>query len=370
LADREYYDILGVSHDAEIGVIKKAYRKAAVANHPDKNPGDSAAEDRFKLAAEAYAVLSDPEKRELYDRFGKAGLGARGPAAGFDQEIFADFGDILGDLFGFGGVFGGGRSGGRRRASVGRDLQLELEIEFEEAVRGLETQVRVPRLEQCDTCQGRGAAVEDIRTCGRCGGRGQLAFQRGFFTMAQACDACRGTGQQIVKPCSTCDGAGRTANEMELDLRIPAGIEDGMRMRVTGHGEAPSGQGRPGDLYVVIHVRDHAHFTRDHLDLLCDVPISFAQAALGTEVLVPTLDGKETISIPAGTQSEARFRLRGHGVPDLNGSGRGDQWITVHVRTPSRLSDEQRLLLRQLAELDGEETGEPGLFDRVKNIFG
>ena len=367
MADREYYDVLGVERDADVAAIKKAYRQAALKYHPDKNPGDVEAEERFKLAAEAYAVLSDPEKRRLYDRFGKAGLGARGAAPGFDREIFADFSDILGDLFGFGSIFGGGRRGGR---AAGRDLRFDLEIDFEEAVRGMETRVRVPRLETCETCDGRGAPEGEIEICETCGGRGRVAFQRGFFTMAQACDRCRGTGQRILKPCVACAGAGRVQREAELQLRIPAGVEDGTRMRLAGHGEAAPGGGAPGDLYVVLHVREHAVFRREEQHLLCDVGVSFAQAALGAEIRVPTLDGEERLAVPAGTQSGTQFRIRGKGVPRLQGGGRGDLWVTLRVRTPQKLSDEQRGLLERLAELDGEQTGEQGLFDRVKNIFG
>lgn len=368
MADREYYDVLEVEPDADIAAIKKAYRRAAVRYHPDKNPGDAAAEEKFKLAAEAYAVLSDPEKRRLYDRFGKAGLGARGAAPGYDREIFADFSDILGDLFGFGSIFGGGRR--RGPGNAGRDLRFDLEIEFEEAVRGMETRIRVPRLETCDTCAGRGAPESELSVCETCAGRGRVAFQRGFFTMAQTCDRCSGTGRRIGTPCKSCEGAGRIQREAELQLRIPAGIEDGTRMRLTGHGEGGVGGGPPGDLYVVLHVREHPVFRREDNHLLCDVGISFAQAALGAEIAVPTLDGEETLAIPSGTQSGSQFRIRGKGVPRLNSGARGDLWVTAVVRTPQKLSDEQRRLLEQLAELDGEQTGEQGLFDRVKNIFG
>ncbi len=365
MPDTEYYEILGVAVDADTATIKKAYRKAAMRFHPDKNPGDAEAEEKFKLAAEAWAVLSDDNKRARYDRHGKAGLGGAAAAPGFDSETFADFGDILGDLFGFGSVFGGGR-----RGRQGRDLRFDLEIEFEEAVRGMESRIRVPRMERCATCAGLGAPADKIDTCSTCGGRGQVAFQRGFFTMAQPCGDCRGAGKRIREPCVDCRGEGRTATESEIQLRIPAGVENGTRIRVGGHGEAGSGGGPDGDLYVVLHVKEHEFFVREELDLHCVMPISFAQAALGAEIEVPTLDGRQPLTIPAGTQSGERFRFRGLGVPALGGRGKGDQWVRVQTVTPRDLSDERRELLEKLAELDGEETGEPGLFDRVKNIFG
>jgi molecular chaperone DnaJ len=352
LSDRDYYEVLGVGRDADIAAIKKAYRQAAVKHHPDKNPGDTKAEESFKEAAEAYAVLSDPEKRGLYDRYGKRGLGGAGGFQGFDSDIFGDFSDILGDLFGFGSIFGGGRRG--RRATVGRDLRYDLEIEFEEAVRGLESRVQIPRLETCESC----------------GGRGQVAFQQGFFTFARSCESCGGKGRMITDPCDGCEGRGRLQRKKTLRIRIPAGVDDGTRIRMSGEGEAGPAGGPPGDLYVVLHVREHPFFKRRELDIHVNLPISISQAALGAEVKVPTLDGQEDLTVPAGTQTGESFRLRGRGVPALNGSGRGDEFVTVSVRTPTKLSEEKRRLLEELAKLDGEETSEPGLFDRVKNIFG
>ncbi len=368
MSDRDYYEILGVGRDADIAAIKKAYRQAAIKYHPDKNPGDAAAEENFKEAAEAYAVLSDPEKKGLYDRYGKRGLGGAGGFQGFDSDIFGDFSDILGDLFGFGSIFGGGRRG--RRAAVGRDLRYDLEIDFEEAVRGLESRVQVPRLERCERCGGSGAKEGGLSTCGNCGGRGQVAFQQGFFTFARSCESCEGRGLTITDPCEKCEGRGRLQRKKTLRIRIPAGVNDGTRIRMSGEGEAGPAGGPPGDLYVVLHVREHPVFQRRDLDILVNLPISISQAALGAEITVPTLDGEEALTIPAGTQTGESFRLRGRGVPVLNGSGRGDQYVTVTVRTPTRLSEEKRRLLEELARLDGEETSEPGLFDRVKNIFG
>jgi len=259
--DTDYYDTLGVDRAADLSTIKKAYRRLALKYHPDKNPGDAKAEERFKEAAEAYAVLSDPDKRRRYDTYGKAGLGAQGGFQGFDQEIFADFSDILGDLFGFGSIFGGARR--RRRGQAGRDLRYDLEIEFEEAVRGLETRIKVPRLETCGECDGRGAAPDGFENCAQCNGQGQVAFQQGFFTIARTCGHCRGTGKRIVKPCSRCRGEGRVRAERDLQVRIPAGVDDGMQLRLAGEGEAGSSGAPPGDLYVLIHVREHPVFHRD-----------------------------------------------------------------------------------------------------------
>lgn len=367
---RDFYEVLGVSRDAEISVIKKAYRRAALENHPDKNPGDAEAEARFKEAAEAYAVLSDPQKRQRYDQFGHAGLGGQGGFRGFDQEIFGDFSDILGDLFGFGSIFGGRGRGRGRQGQPGADLRYDLEIEFEEAIRGLETKIKVPRLERCATCDGSGAEDGGLETCDQCGGQGQVAFQQGFFTIARTCPACRGRGQRVTSPCPSCSGEGRTRSERTLTVRIPAGVDDGVRLRMGGEGEAGTGGGPPGDLYVVLHVREHERFTRDGLDIHCDVTISYAQAVLGGEISVPTLDGEQSIKVPAGTQSGTRFRLRGKGAPALDGRGSGDQYVEVRIHVPQKVSGDQRKLIEQLGELQGDVTAERGLFDRVRDIFG
>jgi len=367
LPDRDYYQILGLERDADLATIKTAYRKAAIQFHPDRNPGDQAAEDRFKQAAQAYAVLSDPEKRRLYDRFGEAGLGAGKGFRGFDEAAFADFNDILGDLFGLGSIFGGGRA--RRRGSAGRDLRFDLEIDFEEAVRGLETRIQVPRMENCVSCDGRGALEDGIQTCSQCAGRGQVAFQQGFFTIARPCGSCRGAGKRITDPCEACGGQGRMQRESTLTVRIPAGVDEGMQLRLSGEGEPGSGGGRDGDLFVVLHVREHPLFERRDEHIHCSVGVSFSRIALGGEIRVPTLDGEETLTVPAGTQSGEVFRLKGKGIPVVNGKRHGDQYVTVQVRTPKRLSDEQRRLLEELAEVEGDDTGERGLFDRVKGIF-
>ncbi len=369
MADQDYYEILGVARDAEISEIKKAYRRLAMRDHPDKNPGDKEAESRFKEASEAYAVLSDPEKRRRYDRFGRAGVGSQ-PFTGFDQDIFADFSDVLGDLFGFGSIFGGASR--RRRASRrGADLRYDMEIELEEAAKGLETRIRVPRLERCSECEGRGAKdAADIQTCPQCGGRGQLTYQQGFFTLARPCGRCGGTGRVIARPCPECKGAGRIRAERTLQVRIPAGVDEGTRLRLAGEGEAGPEGGAAGDLYVAIHVKEHPVFRRQAEHLHVEAELSFARAALGTKISVPTLDGDEAMDVPAGTQTGTVFRLAGRGMPRLEGGGRGDEFVTVTLRTPERPSQALREALQRVADLEEQESGSRGLFDRVTDIFG
>jgi molecular chaperone DnaJ len=380
VSKRDYYEILGVARNASDQEIKSAYRKLALTYHPDRNPGDHAAEDKFKEAAEAYSVLADADKRHMYDRFGHAGLGGAA-TSGFDPNVFTGFEDILGglgDIFGFSDVFGGGRRrGGPRR---GADLRYDLEISFEESAKDFETSIQIPRQETCDTCSGNGAAPgTSPTTCPQCHGRGQLQYQQGFFTVARTCGQCRSTGSIIAKPCATCRGAGRVQKERKLTVRIPAGIATGQRLRISGEGEAGIGGGPRGDLYVVVQVQEHAFFQRDGNDLYCEVPLNFPTVVLGGEIRVPTLDGDEPFSVPAGTQTGTTFRLRGKGMPDVGGRGRGDLMVTVKVRTPKKVSKEQRKLLEQLStSLPGEEY-EPtpledqtdrGLLDRVKDIFG
>ena len=379
---RDYYEVLEVGRGASEQEIKSAYRKLALKHHPDRNPGNHEAEERFKEAAEAYAVLADPQKRGMYDRFGHAGLGAAGGAAGgFDPTVFSDFGDILGglgDIFGFGDLFGGQRRrGGPQR---GADLRYDLEISFEESARGTETTIQVPRAESCDTCQGSGAAKgSGPTTCPTCHGRGQLRYQQGFFTVARTCSQCRGTGQIIAKPCPTCHGAGRVTQDRKLTVKIPAGIATGQRLRLYGEGEHGAAGGPPGDLYVVISVQEHEFFQRDGNDLHCEIPVNFPTLALGGEVRVPgLLDGEQTVAVPAGSQSGTTFRLRGKGMPDVSGRGRGDILVRVTVRVPKKLTREQRRLLEQLQDALPAEKFEPtrsddedrGIFERVKDIFG
>jgi molecular chaperone DnaJ len=367
LAERDYYEVLGVSREASSDELKKAYRRLALKYHPDKNPGDKAAESSFKEAAEAYAVLSDSEKRARYDRFGRAGLGGQPGFSGFNEEVFGDFGDILGNIFGFGNIFGGGRRGPR----AGADLRFDLELSFEQAAAGLQAPITVQRLDRCGTCRGTGAKGKDgVKTCPTCRGRGQVAFQQGFFTIARTCSGCGGSGKRIVSPCATCAGQGRVRTESTITVRVPAGVDDGMRLRVSGEGEASPDGGTPGDLFVVLHVAAHPVFHREGAQLHCEIPISFAEAALGTVVRVPLVGGGEhELEVAAGTQSGTVLRLRGKGLPALDRSGRGDLHVTIQVRTPKSLTAEQRQLLEKLAELDGVETAERGLFDRVKDIF-
>ena len=379
MSKRDYYEVLGISRTATEQEIKSAYRKLALKYHPDRNPADKTAEERFKEAAEAYSVLADTDKRHLYDRFGHAGLG--GAATGFDPNAFTGFEDILGglgDIFGFGDVFGGSRR--RTGPQRGADLRYDLEISFEEAARGTETSIQIPRQETCETCNGSGAAPgSKPTTCPQCHGRGQLRYQQGFFTLARTCGQCRGTGQVITKPCTTCRGAGRVQKERKLTVRIPAGIATDQRLRLSAEGEAGPAGGPPGDLYVVIHVLDHPFFERHGNDLHCEIPLNFPTLALGGEIRIPTLDGEEAFDVPEGTQSGTTFRVRGKGMPDVSGRGRGDLLVTVKVITPKKLSKDQKKLLEQLARSLPNEKFEPtpldenadrGLFERVKDIFG
>ncbi len=367
MTKRDYYEILGVPRDVSQQGLKQAYRKLAIQYHPDRNPGDSRAEDRFKEAAEAYSVLSDPDKRARYDRFGHAGLGGQ---SGVNPADFADFADVVGDFFGFGDFFG--RSPGRRanRAHRGADLRYDLQIQFEEAVRGITTKIKIPRQQQCRSCSGSGAdPIAGTVACPACAGQGQQRYQQGFFTVSKTCSRCRGSGRIARKPCKECRGHGRIRKEKLLELKIPAGIDDSTKLRVTGEGEDGIQGGPPGDLYVVISVRPHSFFKREGDNLLCDLPITFSQAALGDDVAVPTLEGQERIKVPAGTQSGTIFRLKRRGVNNLNGRGRGDLFVSVQVITPTQLNSEQRSLFRKLSEHSGDEIPEGSLFEKVKEMF-
>src|ERR1044072_959781 len=347
MAKRDYYEVLGVSRGANEAEIKTAYRKLAVRYHPDKNPGDDAAEEKFKEAAEAYSVLSDADQRTRYDRFGHAGVssGAAGAQANWGAQGFGGIEDILGDLFGFGDVFGGGRSGSGRRGAAqrGADLRYDLEMTLEEASEGMTAQLRVPRLEACDSCKGSGAAPgTQPETCSGCGGTGQVRYQQGFFSVARTCGQCRGAGRVIRTPCETCKGAGRIEREKQIEVKIPAGVETGSRLRLAGEGEAGAQGGPAGDLYVVIHVKEHELFERQGNNLYASVPITSAQAALGAETNVQTLDGQESLKVPAGDQTRTVFRLKGDGMPVLGGRGRGDLFVSVPAVTPTTLSRDQR----------------------------
>ena len=364
---RDYYEVMGVERGASEQDIKKAYRQLALKYHPDRNPNDQEAEDRFKEAAEAYAVLSDPEKRGQYDRFGHAGVsGSTG--AGFDPSTFADFSDILGDLFGFGD---GGRRG--RNSNRGSDLRYDVELTFEEAAFGKQMRIRVPRHETCGECSGSGSAgASGPTTCPTCKGRGQVRYQQGFFSIARTCGQCQGGGQIIKDPCKKCRGEGKIVGERNLEVKVPAGVDTGSRLRISGEGDAGINGGPTGDLYVVIRVGDHEFFERRDDDLFCHVPISFAQASLGADIVVPTLDGEEHLTIPAGTQPDTMFRIRGSGVARAGGRGQGDLYVNVSLSVPKRLSREQRELIGKLAETE-DAANQPiqrKILERMKEIFG
>ncbi len=365
---RDYYEVLGVERDANADRIKAAYRKLALENHPDRNPGDAAAEDRFKAAAEAYSVLSDAEKRARYDRFGAAGNGGGFDPGGFDPSVFGDFSDILGELFGLGGSRA--RRGG---PEPGADLRYDLEIGFEEAAFGVTRTLEIPRLETCATCAGKGAKPgTEVVSCRTCSGRGEVRFQQGFFIVSRACPQCRGEGRTIADPCGDCGGQGRVEHRRELEVKIPAGVDSGTRLRLTGEGEHGRRNGRAGDLYVVVEIEQHERYHRDGIHVLTLEEIGYAQAALGAEIEVETLHGKETLTIPGGTKPGQQFRLKSKGIPRLGSSGRGDHVVEIGVRIPkpSELSDEQKSLLTRLAELEGRPVkSERGVLDRVKDLF-
>ncbi|MBV9608342.1 MAG: molecular chaperone DnaJ [Acidobacteria bacterium] len=370
---RDYYEVLGVTRTASDQEIKSAYRKLAMQFHPDRNPDDATCEEKFKEVTEAYGVLADGNKRAAYDRFGHAGVGMGGGGAGFDPTIFQDFSDIFGDFFGFSEIFGGGSSRRRSRAQRGGDLRHDLTLAFEEAVFGTKTTIKYRRYEICDLCRGTGAAGgKSPTTCSTCGGRGQVRYQQGFFSVARTCSTCQGTGSVIQDPCTKCKGHGRVQRERTQEVKVPAGVEHGTRIRFAELGDAGVNGGPAGDLYVVLFVKDHAFFEREGNDLYCVLPISFAQAALGTELKVATLEGDQTLKIPEGTQSGKEFRLRGRGVPVLNGHGKGDLVVRIVVQTPSKLSKRERELLQELAGLGSVENKpeRPTLFSKVKDIFG
>ena len=371
---RDYYEILTVTKGASDQEIKSAYRKLAMQYHPDRNPGNEEAEEKFKQAAEAYAVLSDSQKRAQYDRYGHAGVsGAGGGFSGFDPNVFSDFSDILGDIFGFGDLFGGSRRSGGR-SSRGSDLRYDLELTFDEAVFGTKKKIRFPRHELCSECEGNGTAPgSGSSTCSTCNGYGQVRFQQGFFSITRTCSQCRGTGQVIKNPCRACRGERRVVRERNLELKVPPGVDTGDKLRISGEGEAAGRGGLPGDLYVVLVVKDHEFFERREHDLYCHVAISFPQAALGAEIAIPTLEGEEErLRIPSGTQSGMVFRVRGRGVTKRGGSARGDLYVTADVVIPSKLTKEQKELISKLDETFQHDNKpiEKRLLDRVKEIFG
>ena len=376
---RDYYAVLGVSREATPEDIKKAYRRLAMQWHPDRNPDQKElSEEKFKEASEAYSVLSDPQKKAHYDQFGHAGVGEVGGFGGFDPTIFSEFNDILGDFFGGGDMFGAGTNRRRTRAQRGADLRYDLKLTFEEAAFGTKTRIKIPRTEACPACGGSGVKPgTHPSTCRSCGGRGALRYQQGFLTISRTCPACSGTGKEITDPCKNCRGDGRVRVEKTLSVSIPAGVDAESRLRITGEGEAGVHGGPPGDLYVFLHVAPHSFFERQGHDLICTLPISFSQAALGAHLEVPTLDGKESVTIPEGTHTGSRFRIRGQGIPKLDGHGRGDLYVFVKVVTPTRLSKEQRRLLEELAALekppdnsqDNSKNTEKTFTDKVKDLF-
>jgi molecular chaperone DnaJ len=374
VAKRDYYEVLGVDRGADDQSLKSAYRKLALKYHPDRNPNDREAEERFKEAAEAYSVLSDSQKRSMYDRYGHAGVqsAAAGAGGGFDPGQFAGFEDILGEFFGFGDLFGGGGSRRRNRAQRGEDLPFELEIQFEDVMKGMTADIQVPRMEACGRCSGKGAEPEDgLTQCPVCRGRGEVHYQQSFLTVRRTCSQCNGRGQIIRRPCKECKGDGYLRKERKLKVNIPAGVDNGTRLRLTGEGQPGANGGPPGDLYVLLKVKEHPIFDREDDDLHCTIPVNIAQAALGTEVEVQTFDGPEKVKIPEGTQKGAKIKLKGLGVPHVQGHGRGDLYVNVDVRIPTKLSREQRKLFEQLSEtLPAEnELSEKSLLDKVKDYF-
>jgi molecular chaperone DnaJ len=378
--ERDYYEILGVERNASSDEIKSAYRKAAMKYHPDRNPEDKhQAEEKFREATEAYGVLSDPQKRPVYDRYGHAGINARG-YDNFDSSIFTDFGDlrdIIGDLFGFEDIFGGGtrRRGGRgSRGQRGADLRYDMSLSFEDAAAGVTTKIQISRHETCEACRGTGAKPgTGMSTCHTCHGRGQVSYQQGFFAITRTCPACGGAGQLIRDACVTCRGQGRIERERTLEVGIPAGVDSGTRLRMAGQGEPGANGGPPGDLYIFLEVKEHAFFERRGSDLYCTIPISFAQAALGATIKVPTLQGEQDLDIPEGTQSGQIFRQKGKGLPNPHG-GRGDLYVNIRVVVPSKVSREQKRILEQLGETMKVENKpserSSSFFDKVKDIFG
>ncbi len=375
---QDYYEILGVARDASADQIKSAYRKAAMRWHPDRNPEKKhEAEENFRKATEAYSVLSDAQKRPIYDRYGAAGLGSRGiDPGGFDSSIFVDFQDILGDLFGMNDVFGGGRRGAGRgaRGQRGSDLRYDMVLGFEEAATGVTSKIRIARRENCETCKGTGAKPgSGMVACQTCGGRGQMSYAQGFFSITRTCPACQGAGQVIREACQLCRGQGRIERERTLEVGVPAGVDSGTRLRMAGQGEPGTNGGPAGDLYIFLEVKEHTFYERRESDLYCTIPVSLTQAALGTTLKVPNLQGEEELEIPEGTQSGQIFRQKGKGLPNPHG-GRGDLYVNIRVVIPAKVSREQRRLLEQLGQTMKVENKpaerSSSFFDKVKDIFG
>jgi molecular chaperone DnaJ len=372
---RDYYEVLGLARGASDQEIKSAYRKLALQHHPDRNPGDHAAEEKFKEAAEAYSVLADADKRARYDQFGHAGVtGAGAGPQGFNPDVFGDFSDILGDFFGFGG---GQRRGGPTRGS---DLRFDLEVTFEESFNGVEKTIQIPREEHCETCKGTGAAAGTTREkCSQCRGSGQLRYQQGFLVVARTCGQCRGTGEVIRTPCATCRGTGLVTKERRVTVKIPAGIADSQRLRLHGEGEHGTGGGPTGDLYVVIHVRPHAVFQREGDDLYIETQVPFPVMAMGGSFMVDGPAGELAVEVPAGTASGSLIPFRGKGMQSVSGRGKGTLFVRVIVQVPRKISKEQRKLIEQLgltmktekiAATPADDSGDRPFFEKVKDLFG
>jgi len=376
MAKRDFYEILGVAKGASEEDIKKSYRKLAMKYHPDRNPDNKEAEEKFKEVKEAYEMLSNPEKREAYDRYGHAGVDPNAGMGGGGFGGAGGFGDAFGDIFG--DIFGGGARGGRGggpQVYRGADLRYNLEITLEQAASGYDTTIRVPSWDKCDTCHGSGAkpGTQPV-TCSTCAGHGQVRMQQGFFSIQQTCPKCHGSGKIIPEPCAACGGAGRIKRNKTLEVKIPAGIDNGMRIRSSGNGEPGTNGGPPGDLYVEIHIKPHAVFQREGDDLHCEMPISFVKAALGGEIEVPTLGGKVSFTIPEGTQTGKTFRLKGKGIKGVRSGYSGDLFCHVAVETPVKLTDKQKDLLKEFERLtnDGGAKHSPqskGWMDKVKDFF-
>ncbi len=368
MSKRDYYEVLGVPRTATPDELKKSYRKLALQFHPDRNPDDPEAEEKFKEASEAYAVLSEPDKRRRYDQFGHQGVGGAAGGFGPDMQGFGDlFNDLFGDLF-------GARAGGRRsgRGQRGADLRYTHEIDLADVLTGEEASLELPRMLRCETCAGSGAKPGTRpERCARCGGSGQAVFQQGLFRISRPCETCRGEGSVVREPCAKCRGSGRLEGMKTLKVRVPPGVEDGMRLRVAGEGEAGIAGGPAGDLYVVIAVREHPLFSREGTDLLCEVPVPFSQAVLGAEIEVPTLEGKVKLKIPEGTQSGKTFRLRGKGLPSVGSAARGDQLVRIFVEVPTRLTKKQRELLESFAEASGVDTSPvtKSFLEKLRDLF-
>ena len=369
MAKRDYYEILGINRDASDDEIKKAYRKLAMKHHPDRNPDNPKSEEQFKEAKQAYEILSDGQKRAAYDQYGHAGVDQQAGGAGMGG--FADaFSDIFGDIFG-----GGQRGGGRSNVYRGADLRYNLEVSLEDAARGTETRIRIPTMVACEACDGSGAKKgTSPKTCPTCGGHGQVRMQQGFFSIQQTCPKCHGTGRYVADPCGTCQGAGRVKQHKTLSVKIPSGIDEGDRIRLSGEGEPGVNGGPPGDLYVQIHLKAHGVFQRDHDDLHCEMPVSFATAALGGEIEIPTLDGVAKLKVPAETQTGKVFRLRGKGIKGVRSIAHGDLLCHVVIETPVSLTDRQKELLQEFEEISqgNAKRHSPraqGWMDRVKEFF-